>query len=162
GAALATVGMGGIIFGLIRANDVGLAEPLVIVAIAIGVIALVAFAIEERQSRAPMMPPSLFRTRSFVGANALTLFLYAALGGALLATTVMASVSRGETGIASGINNAVARTAALFAIAGLGLVATLSFQRNFTARLEAAGLDSRARASIESQPVRWGEAPVPH
>jgi predicted MFS family arabinose efflux permease len=37
----------------------------------------------ELHAHSPIMPPSLFRSRSFSGANALTVLLYAALGAAL-------------------------------------------------------------------------------
>ena len=38
---------------------------------------------QKRGPKSPMMPLSLFRNPSFSGANALTLLLYAALGGGL-------------------------------------------------------------------------------
>jgi len=40
-------------------------------------------ALAEHRERNPMMPLSLFRSRTFSGANALTLLLYGGLGGAL-------------------------------------------------------------------------------
>jgi MFS family permease len=49
----------------------------------VGVLALVAFVVVEWREKAPMMPLSLFRSRSFSGANLLTLFLYAAFSGVL-------------------------------------------------------------------------------
>jgi MFS family permease len=51
--------------------------------LALGAAALVAFVLVERRVQEPMMPLSLFRSRNFSGANLLTLFLYAGLGGAL-------------------------------------------------------------------------------
>ena len=83
GALLATLGLGGIVFGLIEAGNVGLGNLEVLVALAIGVIALIAFLIVETRSHAPMVPLSLFRSPTFSGANLLTLLLYAGLGGAL-------------------------------------------------------------------------------
>jgi predicted MFS family arabinose efflux permease len=53
------------------------------VAGAIGAVSLVAFLFVESRSPAPMLPMALFRSRNFLGANLLTLFLYAALGGVL-------------------------------------------------------------------------------
>src|SRR5262249_200255 len=44
---------------------------------------LVLFVVQERRAPAPMVPLELFRSRTFAGANLLTLLLYAALGGAL-------------------------------------------------------------------------------
>ncbi|HEY3599679.1 MAG TPA: MFS transporter [Paraburkholderia sp.] len=54
-----------------------------------------------------------------------------------LTTTVMASVSNDRTGVASGINNAVARVASLLAIAALGIVFVWSHGAALSARLDA-------------------------
>jgi MFS family permease len=48
-----------------------------------GFLALVAFVAIEARSPAPLVPLTLFASRTFSGVNALTLFLYGALGGAL-------------------------------------------------------------------------------
>jgi predicted MFS family arabinose efflux permease len=48
-----------------------------------GIVLLAGFLVVERRSPAPMLPPALFRSRSFSGANLLTFFLYAALSGVL-------------------------------------------------------------------------------
>ena len=83
GAALATLGLGALVFGLIEASSLGLSAPLVLIAIAAGAAGLIAFALVEMRSPAPMMPLRLFNSRTFAGANLLTLLLYGALGGAL-------------------------------------------------------------------------------
>jgi EmrB/QacA subfamily drug resistance transporter len=83
GAALATLGLGALVFGLIEASTLGLSAPLVLIAIAVGLAGLVAFVLAEVRSPAPMMPLRLFSSRTFAGANLLTLLLYGALGGAL-------------------------------------------------------------------------------
>ena len=83
GAFLATSGLGGIVYGLIDSSNRGFGDPLVVIALVLGVVALAAFVLVERRAHEPMMPLSLFRSRNFNGANLLTLLLYAGLGGAL-------------------------------------------------------------------------------
>jgi hypothetical protein len=77
---LATVGLCGIIFGLIEAGRGG---ERALVAGVIGVVTLALFFAVESRSEAPMLPLGLFRSRTFSGANLMTLFLYGALSGVL-------------------------------------------------------------------------------
>jgi EmrB/QacA subfamily drug resistance transporter len=74
GALLTTIGLGGVVYSFLES------EPI---AGALGAASLIAFLFVEAHSRAPMLPLALFRSRSFTGANVLTLFLYSALSGAL-------------------------------------------------------------------------------
>jgi len=83
GALLATLGLGGMVFGLIESNNLGVGSGLVLLSLGIGVAALIAFLLVEARSQAPMLPLSLFRSRTFSGANVLTFLLYAALGASL-------------------------------------------------------------------------------
>jgi EmrB/QacA subfamily drug resistance transporter len=64
-----------------------------------------------------------------------------------LTTTVMTSVSAARTGVASGINNAVARVASLLAIAVLGIVYVWSHDAALAARLDALHVPQAARAA---------------
>nr|WP_280156565.1 MFS transporter [Piscinibacter sp. XHJ-5] len=82
GAALATLGLAGVVFAFIEAPARGWTAGLMGVAAA-GVVALVLFVVAESRSPSPMLPLSLFRIRDFAGTNLLTLLLYAALGGGL-------------------------------------------------------------------------------
>jgi EmrB/QacA subfamily drug resistance transporter len=83
GAALATLGLGGLVFFFIEAPSRSWRAPLVLVALALGGCALVAFFVVEHRLAAPMLPLRLLRNRNFAAANLLTLLLYAALGGGL-------------------------------------------------------------------------------
>ena len=74
GALLTTLGLGGVVYGFIEAAPV---------AGVIGVASLIAFIFVEARSPAPMLPLTVFHSRTFSGANLLTLFLYSALSGAL-------------------------------------------------------------------------------
>ena len=80
GAMLATVGLCGITFALIEAGRGG---ERVWIAGGVGVAALAGFFVVEWRSDAPMLPLDLFRSRSFSGANLMTLFLYGALSAML-------------------------------------------------------------------------------
>ncbi len=82
GALLVTLGLVGVTYGSIAAAERGLA-PDVAAALAGGLLALAGFVLVEIRSPHPMLPLSLFRSRTFSGTNMMTLFLYAALGGAL-------------------------------------------------------------------------------
>jgi EmrB/QacA subfamily drug resistance transporter len=83
GALLVTIGLGGVVYAFIEAPTQRWSAPLVLAALVGGVAALVAFIVAERRHAAPMLPLALFRNRNFSGANLLTLWLYAALGGGL-------------------------------------------------------------------------------
>ncbi len=83
GAALATAGLGAVVFGLIESGARQPSTQLIWASIGIGTAILVAFVFAEARLKDPMMPLTLFRSRTFAGANLLTLFLYAALGGLL-------------------------------------------------------------------------------
>src|SRR5258708_5972800 len=83
GAALATAGLGSLVYGLIESSTLGLGHPRILAALAAGAILLAAFVVVEWRSASPMMPLELFRSTAFCGANVITLFLYAALAGCL-------------------------------------------------------------------------------
>jgi EmrB/QacA subfamily drug resistance transporter len=80
GAALAVLGLGGVVFGLLEWPPLGGRHPVVLAALAIGLVSLVWLVAEERRAPNPMLPLTLFRSRAFTLANALTLLLYGALG----------------------------------------------------------------------------------
>src|ERR1700730_9284597 len=80
GALLATLGLGGVVYGLIESTSLGWGSFQVFGSLLGGVACLVGFVLVEAWGRSPMAPLTLFRSRGFSGANLLTLLLYAALG----------------------------------------------------------------------------------
>jgi EmrB/QacA subfamily drug resistance transporter len=80
GAVLATVGLGGLVTGFIESSSLGWRNPLVLWSLIGGFGCVVALLFVEANIAAPMLPTVLFKSRSFSGANLLTLFLYAAIG----------------------------------------------------------------------------------
>jgi EmrB/QacA subfamily drug resistance transporter len=254
GAALATAGLGGVVFGLIESSRSGFAQPVVLIALASGAALLSLFIVVEARTDNPMLPPKLFRSRNFVGANILTLFLYTAMSGAMfflplnliqvhgysaieagasllpfililfilsrwsgglvkrygaklplvvgpiivamgyalfivpgvggsywttflpavmalgfgmalsiapLTTTVMSAVSGKRAGIASGVNNAVSRTAGLLGIAILGIVILRAYSAELNRQLASLPIASEARSFVDEQRAKLGATELP-
>jgi EmrB/QacA subfamily drug resistance transporter len=80
GALVGTLGLGGLVFGFVESTDLGWSNPLVFGSLIVGLVSLAVFVLVESAETSPMVPLTLFRSRSFSGANLLTLFLYAAIG----------------------------------------------------------------------------------
>ena len=80
GALVGTVGLGGLVFGFVESSNLGWRNPLVFGSLIVGLAGVVAFVFVESKVVSPMVPLKVFKSRTFSGANFLTLFLYAALG----------------------------------------------------------------------------------
>ncbi len=247
GTLLVTLGLGGLVYGLIEFGSSGLTNPVALPALIIGVLALTVFLRVEASVAHPTVPLNLFRIRTFSGANLLTFLLYGALGAATyfipfnliqvqgyapiaagaalapfaltmfifsrwtggliarfgarlplivgpcitavgfiifafqgiggsywftffpaivvmsvgmavtvapLTTAVMGAVGEGNSGTASGINNALSRTAGLLSIAVMGIVILSIFGTNLTDQLTALHLPAGVQQTVESQKSR--------
>ena len=252
GAILGAAGLGALVYGLIESSRLGFAHSSIVLAAAGALLAL--FLVIEARSSHPMLPPALFRERSFAGANLLTLLLYSALGGTLfflplnliqvqhyaptaagaallpliliifllsrwsgglvekcgarvpltvgpliaaagfalflrpnvggtywatffpaivvlgigmavsvapLTTTVMNSVPESRVGVASGINNALSRTAGLLAIAVFGIAMLRTFEPALEERLSRLALAPSVRAAVALQRDKLAGAVLP-
>jgi len=254
GASLVTVGLGLIVFALLESSSHCWRGARVVGALAAGVVALILFVAVESRSASPVLPLELLRNRNFTGANLLTLFLYAALGGVMfflplnliqvqgysataagaallpfillfsflsqwagglverwgpkkplfvgplivglafvllalpgrggsywttffpgivllglgmatsvapLTTVVMTALSADRAGVASGVNNAVARVAALLAIAIFGVVMLNAFNGALDRRLEGMGLPAEAQRQLDNDRAKLAATEPP-
>jgi hypothetical protein len=254
GTILVTLGLGGIVYGLIESSRLGFGHWAVVAALTGGAVLLALFLVTEARASHPMLPLKFFRSTDFSGANLLTLLLYTALGGALfflplnliqvqgysataagaatlpfvlimfflsrwsgglverygaklplmigpliaafgfalfavpgvggsywetffpavvvlglgmavsvapLTTTVMGSVSESRAGVASGINNAVSRTAGLLGIACFGILILQIFSSGVDRRLRALDLPPEARHALDEQRASLAGAEMP-
>jgi EmrB/QacA subfamily drug resistance transporter len=80
GAILTTVGLAGLVNGFLESINLGWRNPVVFGSLTVGFASLIVLALVEANVAMPMLPLTLFKSRTFSGANLLTLFLYAAIG----------------------------------------------------------------------------------
>jgi EmrB/QacA subfamily drug resistance transporter len=100
GAMTLSIGLGGVVFALIEAGQAS--TTLVAAAATVGVVALGSFAMVEVRREHPMVPLTLFRSRQFSGANAVTVVVYAALGVALFLLVVHLQDDLGYSALEAG------------------------------------------------------------
>jgi MFS family permease len=231
-------------------------DPLTLLSLGLGVGGLALFVLAEGRGRYPMMPLSLFGSRTFDGASLYTLFFYVALTASLylvpflmvqvhghpatvagavflpfvaaallfgrlsagivgryglrtplvvaslatalgfllfavpgadgaaphwsafvpamvaqgfgmalviapLTTAALDSVEGDHAGLASGVNNAVARTAGLLAVAVFGIVLYAAFSTNLDARVADLPLSADEFASLQEEKTKLGAAQPP-
>jgi EmrB/QacA subfamily drug resistance transporter len=254
GAALASIGLGCLVYGLIESSNKGWSDLTVLGTLALSALMITVFIGIELRHPTPMLPLGLFRSRNFSGANLLTFMLYAALGGGLyffplnliqvqgysavaagasllplallmfslsrwsgglverygarrplvigpviaaigfawfaipgvggsywanyfpavmllglgiaisvapLTTTVMNAVDQSLAGAASGINNAVSRTAALLAIAVFGIVMNLAFNAGLDRHLKTLNMAPDKLHMVEAQRAKLAAISLP-
>jgi EmrB/QacA subfamily drug resistance transporter len=101
GALLAALGLAGTTYALIQAPEDGFTAAVAVTAVG-GIAALIAFLVQERRSPNPMMPLSIFSSRQFSAANAVTFVVYAALGGVFFLLVAFLQISVGYSPIAAG------------------------------------------------------------
>jgi EmrB/QacA subfamily drug resistance transporter len=102
GATLVSIGLGCLVYGLIESPAAGWRDMRVSGALMLAGLALAGFIVVEMRHSSPMLPLGLFRSRNFSGANLLTLFLYAALGGSLFFIPLNLIQVQGYSAMAAG------------------------------------------------------------
>jgi EmrB/QacA subfamily drug resistance transporter len=83
GLGLASVGLLGLVFGVIHGNDRGWTDAQVLGSIIGGAIALVGFFLWEQRASHPMLPLSMFRSRGFSAANGVSFLMYFGMFGSV-------------------------------------------------------------------------------
>jgi EmrB/QacA subfamily drug resistance transporter len=81
GLLTSAIGLFSLTYGLIEGNTYGWTSARIVIAFAVAVVALVTFILLERHQRTPMLDLSLFRNRTFAGANAVMLLVALAMFG---------------------------------------------------------------------------------
>ena len=104
GGVLVTAGLIGLTYGAIEGPVSGWSAPVVVTALAAGVLLLGAFVAWEHRAPALMLPLSLFKSRQFTVTNLVTFIVYAAIGGALFLLPIVLQEVSGYTALAAGVS----------------------------------------------------------
>jgi EmrB/QacA subfamily drug resistance transporter len=83
GLGLASAGLLGIVWGLVRGNSVGWSSPEIVGSLAAGAIVLALFVLWELRAPAPMLPMRFFRNRTFALTNVSSLFMFFGMFGSI-------------------------------------------------------------------------------
>jgi EmrB/QacA subfamily drug resistance transporter len=83
GLALASTGLLGVVFGVVRGNPAGWGSLEVVASIAIGAGLLVAFVAWELRAPSPMLPMRFFRSRAFAATNGVSLAMTFGIFGSI-------------------------------------------------------------------------------
>jgi EmrB/QacA subfamily drug resistance transporter len=83
GLGLASAGLLGIVWGLVRGNSVGWSSPEIVGSLAAGAVVLALFVLWELRAPAPMLPMRFFRNRTFALTNVSSLFMFFGMFGSI-------------------------------------------------------------------------------
>jgi EmrB/QacA subfamily drug resistance transporter len=103
GLALGTLGLLGVVFGIVRGNPEGWGSPVVVGSLAAGVALLVAFVVYESRVKHPMLPMRFFRSRGFAATNAVSLIMYFGIFGSIFFLTQVFQTAQGYSALESGL-----------------------------------------------------------
>src|SRR6202040_2436920 len=81
--ALASTGLLGIVWGLVRGNDHGWTSFGIVTPLGVGAFLVAAFVAWELRTAAPMLPMQFFRNRTFALTNVASLFMFFGMFGSI-------------------------------------------------------------------------------
>jgi EmrB/QacA subfamily drug resistance transporter len=103
GLGLASAGLFAIVWGLVRASDLGWGSPQIVAALAGGGVFVALFVLWELHSRAPMLPMRFFRNRSFALANVSSLLMFFGMFGSIFLLAQFFQTVQGYSPLQAGL-----------------------------------------------------------
>jgi EmrB/QacA subfamily drug resistance transporter len=103
GLALVSAGLFGIVWGLVRANEVGWGNAEIVGSLVAGSIVLALFVLWELRTRAPMLPMRFFRNRAFTLTNVSSLFMFFGMFGSIFLLAQFFQTVQGYSPLQAGI-----------------------------------------------------------
>jgi MFS family permease len=92
-----------VVFGIVRAQELGWTSATVIGSIAAGLVLLAAFVAWELRAPAPMLPTRFFRNRAFAATNAVSLAMFFGAFGSIFLLAQFFQVAQGYSPLEAGI-----------------------------------------------------------
>ncbi|HEX2016770.1 MAG TPA: DHA2 family efflux MFS transporter permease subunit, partial [Solirubrobacteraceae bacterium] len=103
GLAMASGGLFGLVFGLVRAQSLGWGNPTVLVSLAVGLLLVGAFVAWERRTPMPMLPMGFFARRAFAVTNVVSLTMYFGMFGSIFFMTQFFQTVLGYSALEAGL-----------------------------------------------------------
>jgi EmrB/QacA subfamily drug resistance transporter len=103
GLVLASTGLFGIVWGLVRGNSVGWGSGEIIGALVVGFALLGAFVWWELRTASPMLPMRFFRNRTFALANVASLFMFFGMFGSIFLLAQFFQTVQGYSPLQAGL-----------------------------------------------------------
>ena len=103
GLALASLGLFGLVWGLVNGNGDGWGSTVIVASLALGAVSLLAFVAWEVRAREPMLPMHFFRNRTFAAANAASLFMYFGMFGSIFLLAQFFQTAQGYSPLEAGL-----------------------------------------------------------
>jgi EmrB/QacA subfamily drug resistance transporter len=103
GLGLASAGLFGIVWGLVRGNSIGWASAEIVGALVAGTVTLAAFVAWELRAANPMLPMRFFRNRTFTLANVASMLMSFGMFGAIFLLAQFFQTVQGYSPLGSGL-----------------------------------------------------------
>jgi len=104
GLALASAGLLGIVWGLVRGNQVGWGSTEIVGALLAGAAFVSAFVVWERRASAPMLPMRFFRNRTFTLTNTASLLMFFGMFGSIFLFVQFFQTVQGYSPLQAGLS----------------------------------------------------------
>jgi predicted MFS family arabinose efflux permease len=145
GALTATTGITLLVFALVEGPKLGWDSAAIVAAAAASVVALGAFALVERRSRDPLVPPRLLANRNLATAVAIAFLFWATFGSVLYFLTLYLQDVRGYDALETGVGFLLPTAVVVAGSALAGRIATrFGLRRTLVAALTIGALGALA------------------
>ena len=103
GVSLASAGLLGVVFGIVRAQSLGWTSTTVLASIGVGVALLAAFVVWELRAQAPMVPMRFFKNRTFAATSGVSLAMFFGAFGSIFLLAQFFQVAQGYSPLEAGL-----------------------------------------------------------